>query len=145
VVDARRWSALPKFRAGDHRSPETRTVRGLAALAAHARCDLLVFSRDADRLVLDRVEDVERAIAEINDVRVVGAVAVRTLDAWVLALLGHAGSEDVRRPKEQLAARGHVTREDRVAVVEASDLAAVPGDARSLRGWLDRARLHLQT
>lgn len=138
VAEARRWKDVHKFRAGDHRSPEERTVLGLGVLAVRAGCDVLVFSRDLDRLV-GRREEIERALQQLKDVQVVGGVAVRTLDGWCLALSGLSGSEDLPRPKEILEGRECRTTEDRVALVDGADLARVAPDARSLHQWLARA------
>lgn len=135
VVAARKWKDVPKYRAGDHRRPEARTVLGLAALAAHEGCSVLVFARDRDRMV-GREDEIEQAMNQIQDLRVAGAVAVRTLDAWCLALTGQRDTEHLRRPKDACAERGVVTTEDRVAVADAADLNAVPEDAESLRRWL---------
>lgn len=142
IVAARRWKDVPKFRSGDHRRADQRTVLGLVALATRAGCDLLVLVRDADNM-LDRPEELEATLAEIVDVGVVGGCAVRTLDAWCLALIGERGTEALRKPKVRLEDMGCQTTADRVALVDDADLARLPDDAYSLRQWLERARVGL--
>lgn len=139
IVGACRWASIPKFRAGAGLGgAEARNVAGLAALAYNASCDTVVFVRDGDKLV-ERADVVETAMAQITDVRMIGGVAVRTLDAWCLALKGERGTEQLSAPKARLEATGCETTEDRVAVVDAADLAAIPPDAESLLRWVERA------
>jgi hypothetical protein len=71
-------------------------------------------------------------------------VAVRMLEAWVLALAGRSRTETMGRDGlaaglKDLEVDDKDTRA-MVAVVEAADLGRVPADATSLSAWLDQAR-----
>lgn len=143
---AERWKNIRKFRAGDHAKPEERTISGLALRAVESRCDALVFVRDRDR-DLQREEDVENGIARAaNDhgIAIVGGTANEELEAWILAMLGTSRAESLADPKKKLQeAHGIGTREEMCAVVERTDMNALPADCASLRRWLGRAQQEL--
>jgi hypothetical protein len=69
-------------------------------------------------------------------------VAIEKLESWLAAVAGHHRSEEMRRPEERLAELGVGAKETRamVELIEQRGLAGIPGDARSLRRWLERAR-----
>lgn len=141
-VAAVRWKDIRKYKAGGHRSAEHRNVLGLALKAAELGADAIVFVRDEDgeTHVEPAVEaGISEAASLFAPMSLVGGVAVRTADAWCLALLGQSGTESLRRPKEKLAAAGHATTRDREALIADADLDRLPTDARSFRRWVERA------
>lgn len=135
------WRKIRKYRAGEHRRPETRNVLGAAQIAREADCEVLAFTRDRDKSP-ERQEDVEAGIVVARELHVetIGGVAIETLEAWLLALDGRVGTEEISRPKDVLAGEGASTTADFVAKIEGADLARLPEDAKSLRVWLGRAR-----
>jgi hypothetical protein len=140
IVEGLQWKRIPKYRSGDHRRPEQRTVLGLIALARNRGCDLVAFLRDHDGDDA-RPAAIAEALAEraVDDPDVIAGVPVRTVDAWVLAILGERATERLRDPKADLEARSVRTRSERAAVVDARGFADVPDDARSLRTFLAEA------
>ncbi len=140
------WSDIRKFRAGDRRSPETRTVLGLALKAEEREADVLVFVRDRDGDE-EREADVESGIklaAEKFSVPIVGGTANEEIEAWLLAMLGEQRSEERADPKDFLEKRHGVS--DRIAklrIVQKADLGQLPTKCASLKRWLERARTHL--
>jgi hypothetical protein len=149
VGGARTWKRIRKYRAGKTDHEDTRNVLGVALDAKEAGCEVLAFSRDADRDP-GRAQAVEEGIARVPATftsarEVIGGVAVPTLEGWILALLETRGTEALspKRAEEALAAKG-VARKDGAAMVrsvEEADLAKTPGDAQSLRLWLKRAEV----
>jgi hypothetical protein len=143
VIDASLWKHIPKFRAGDHRHPETRTVLGLALRAEEKKCDALVFVRDRDRDE-GREQDLEAGISDASarfSLTIAGGMAVEETEAWILALLGERGSERHADAKSTLATRHEIEScADMVEVIDNADLTKLPDDAVSLRRWLERAR-----
>lgn len=140
AVGACCWKDVRKYRAGDHRRPEARTVLGLALAAREHGAQVLAFARDRDR-DQRRQAEIDAAVAEVTGVHVVGGVAVEAIEAWVLAALGDARSERHARPKVRLERQfGLTAREQLVAAVEGASLDALPPDATSLHAWLARAR-----
>lgn len=152
VSDAILWKQIRKYRSRDHRSPETRAVLGLVQQAKERRFDAVVFSRDRDgekpeheqreKDVLRGIEEASSAIADAPPV--VGGLAIQRLESWVLATLGARSTESMKNAEvDRRLAAASVPPKDTVAMVQAvstADLAAMPADARSLRGWLTRAR-----
>jgi hypothetical protein len=136
------WRRIRKYRAGGHRSAEARNVLGLALLASESQCQVAAFVRDRDRNE-GREREIEQAILQARElflgVRVVGAAAVETSDAWILALLGDGRAKSHHRPKERLGERGVVSTEARVHVIDDADLAVARTRAHSLDRWLARA------
>jgi hypothetical protein len=62
VIDARLWKSVPMYRAGAGMGgAEARKVRQLGVLAQHSGCDVLVFTRDADKDDA-RVREIEEAV-----------------------------------------------------------------------------------
>lgn len=142
VIDAIVWKHIRKYKAGDHRSPELRTVRGLLLRASESGADALVFARDRDRET-QREAEIDRGISEgvdaHPDVAVVGGAAVEAIEAWILELLGDSRAETYRRPKEQLDANHDVTGlEAMVQIIEETELPSSEGTS-SLCRWLGRA------
>ncbi len=146
IGGARVWRGIRKYRArpsADHE--DTHNVLGLALDAIEAKCEILAFSRDTDKdprraaAIEAGIELIPKTFAKAPDV--IGGVAVPALEAWILALLGHHGSE-AKNAEESLAAKG-IAKKDGPAMVDAvtaADLSRIPADAVSLRAWLDRAR-----
>jgi hypothetical protein len=135
------WRAIRKYRAGEHRRPETRNVLGAGQMAREAGCEVLAFTRDRDRS-RERQEEIEAGLIEVGrlSVEAIGGVAIESLEAWLLALGGRAGTEGISKPKEELSKDGITTTADLVARIEEADLARLPEDATSLHLWLGRAR-----
>jgi hypothetical protein len=142
------WKEIRKFRAGDHRSAETRNVLGAALRAREAGADALIFSRDRDR-VPTRERDIEDGVGAASKeigIGIAGGTAIEDLDAWVLACLGITNSEENRNAKQTLEReRGIATTSAKVVAIEQVDLSALPADAGSLRQWIDRVRAVLGT
>jgi len=147
VVDALRWTKLPKLQVGIGKKGEEFNVQRAFHHARKRGCDVLVFSRDRDGIKFaHREAEIERAIEALSAVgggpAVAGAVAIERLEAWVLAIAGVRRSEDLRRPEDHLADIGAPAKDTAamVALVENRGLAAIPEDARSFLKWLARAR-----
>lgn len=132
VVAAKTWASLVQLKprpAGDG------DARNLAAVLLHAkeqRCDVVVFSRDRDgrknRARQDAIEALVAESAQANGpLKVVGAVAVETLEAWVLAFDGDARCEEHTDPVTTLCARTSMRPKDTGAM-----LAIVADETRSL-------------
>lgn len=151
VVDAIAWKRIRKFRAGDHADAEERNVRGLVLAAKERSADVVAFSRDADGdgpQHRQRCDAVSAGIAWAREnfpdgPAVIGGMAIRMLESWVLASLGEHGTEALRR--EGLAAalkHQQIPEKDTramVARIDDANLAMLPPDATSLRSWLERA------
>lgn len=146
VGGARVWKNIRKYRAmPSAKHLDTHNVLALANDAIEAKCDILAFSRDVDKDP-EREDAIEDGIALIpktfaNAPAVIGGVADPSLEAWILALLGHPGSE-ARNAEATLAAKG-IARKDGAAMAEAvaeADLSRIPPDAASLLTWLKRAQ-----
>jgi len=71
---------------------------------------------------------------------IVGGTAVRTSDAWCLALQGKSSTENVKDPKTALKNNGVIDLEDRRTLIADADLNRIPKDAKSLNTWLSQAR-----
>lgn len=148
VGAARDWKSIRKFKAGGGGHADTRNVLGAARDALEAGCEVLAFSRDQDRDPERReaVEDGIRLVSEriTGAPEVIGGVAVPTLEAWILALLGTRNTEQLtpKWAEEELVDRGMKAKDGdaMVEVVEAANLDAIPDDAQSLSTWLGRAR-----
>lgn len=148
IGGARVWSSIRKYRArpgADHE--DTHNVLGLALDAIEEKCEVVAFSRDVDKD--PRRADAVRIGIELvsatfpkNAPEVIGGMANPKLEGWILALLGHHGSEQDRHVEETLATKG-VARKDGAAMVNVvidADLTRIPADAASLLQWLARAR-----
>jgi hypothetical protein len=110
-----------------------------------------VRDRDGYRGRTDDINDGMNRAAEIfaGQLRVVGGMAIEELESWILSLRGEPKAESLRDPKAQLEAALKkddltLSTEFMVAVVQSADVQALPTDARSLRLWLERARVVLQ-
>lgn len=155
IVEAIQWKQLRKLKARPSGAGrESDNVRKAALHASERGCDLLVFVRDRDdsddHPNPDRETDIEAGIRiALEDhegvLGIVGGVAIRRLESWLLAITGTGKTEESRRPEELLVMLGVREKHtaEMVGLVEQADLAQVPGDARSLRAWLDRARAAL--
>jgi hypothetical protein len=146
VAGAMKWSTIRKFRVGEHGRAEERNVKALCLHAKERGCDVVAFVRDADgdsdrvQMILETIRNEEAIHAGLG---IAGGVAVNVMEAWVLAMQGHAKSEDLGRTAAQtkLESQG-VPSKDTVAmvrVVENFDLANLPEDAESLRKWMQKA------
>ena len=147
VGGARDWTSIRKYKTGvAHR--DTHNVLGVALDAKEAGCDVLAFSRDVDNDTT-RKDAVEQGIRRIPETftaapEVIGGVAVPTLEAWILALLGELHTEELttKRAELRLDERGVASKDGRamVLVAENADLDKLPKDAAALAAWLARAR-----
>lgn len=135
------WRRIRKYRAGEHRRPETRNVIGAALAANELGCRVLAFARDRDGSK-ERQRDVEEGRAKADGIgpRIIGGVAIESLDAWVLAIRGEARTEKLDRPKELVRDRGIETTADMVGLIESNGVSRVPDDATSLLDWVAQAR-----
>lgn len=151
VVDAVIWSSIRKFRAGGHADAEERNVLGLVLRARERGADILSFTRDCDGdgpQHRRRRDSIERGIARANHEFpqgpvVVGGLAVRMIEAWMLALGGERRSEEMGRDGLEAGFRRlKLPLKSTPALVEHiedADLGSLPPDAVSLRNWLGRA------
>lgn len=148
IVGAELWkSKVPKLGVGKGiGGAETKTVRGLALMAAEKGAEALVFARDRDG---DRARqrDVEAGLdaarRENPTLRIVGGVAIEMIECWLLALRGQRRSQTCHDPKGELANQYGVTNlEQKVELVQEAKLepGAIPADAESLLTWLKQAR-----
>ena len=91
IVDGITWKRIRKYRAGQHRSAETRTILGLALDAKERGAAVVAFTRDRDG-DLEREADIEAGIARaaelFSDMCIIGGAAREDTEAWILALLG---------------------------------------------------------
>jgi len=142
VVGGITWKRIRKYKAGDHRRPETRTVLGLMLHAEDAAAEIVAFTRDRDGDP-EREQEISRGIAEAEkrfDPGVIGGMAIEELEAWILAMLGEHGSERLTDPKAKLQREHGISgRDSLVGVALQTDLDSLPHDARSLRAWLQQA------
>ncbi|MCA9558384.1 MAG: hypothetical protein H6704_30890 [Myxococcales bacterium] len=145
VVGARMWSKAGHYRSGGRAGREERTVVRLFLDAAESGADVLVFVRDVDAYD-DRTDEVDSGMkkgAELEPgLSVVGGVAVRVIEGWLLALRQERQSERWQKEpaKDRVKAVGLTCTADMVECVRAADLDRLPPDAHSLRAWLDQAR-----
>jgi hypothetical protein len=128
------WRRLRKFRAGE-RAGDDLNLRRLALDAREAGCDVIVFSRDRDGDEA-REHSIEAALRSWpeDDPPIGGGLAVESVEGWIRALRGERRSEGRRWPRLPEDTDAFVT------LVEEADLHDLPGDAVSLRLWLDRVR-----
>ena len=129
---------------------DTRIVLIVANDAIEAECSVLAFLRDADKdeqreqAVLDGIEMIPSTLN--TELKTIGAVVVPKLEAWVLAALGNAKTEDLTPAgaDRELAGAGIDAKSTEAFVAvfddESLDLDELPADATRLRGWLARAR-----
>jgi hypothetical protein len=152
VVGGLPWKSIRKLRTRGRVEAELQNVRGLLFEASRARdgrpADVVAFIGDSDGNP-KRVASIGAALdahaqCGAAPTRVIGGCAAPMLEGWLLALRGVHGSERPRT-KTHLTAQlaNHGCREPTtrafVALVEAADFAHLPPDARSLRGWFERA------
>lgn len=147
VGGAREWTNIRKFRTGGASHNDTHNVLGAVLDAKEAGCDVLAFSRDLDK-DRDRGSAIEEGIrrapsAFASPPKVIGGIAVPTLEGWILALLQERQTEDLtpKRAGEALKNKGVKPKdgEAMVRIVEQADLNTLPDDAASLSTWLKRA------
>lgn len=147
VVDARPWSSLVKLTQRTGASGDARNLRKVLLHATEQGCDVVVFSRDRDGAKnRSRQVELDAIVSESSaagTVKVVGSVAVETLEAWVLAAAGDRKCESYADPARELTERFEVPPKDTramVALVEAADLSAAAACSASLQRWIGSAR-----
>lgn len=148
ISDGVCWKDVTKYRSGEHRHPETRTVLGLALTAFERKC-VLVFSRDRDGYE-EREHDVENGIEQAKklfpDVVIVGGTANEEIESWILSMLGDRSAESHTNAKARLAkTHGISTRQEKVDIASKFDFSNAPEPAVSLRRWLERVGVALIT
>jgi hypothetical protein len=144
IGGAREWKSYRKFRARGVIDAEAHAVVGAALDAREAECHVLAFCRDQDK-----DEDRNTAIAKGmqcagDSPRLIGGVAIPTLEGWILGLLAEEKTESLspKQAAKRLVELG-VPEKDTdamVAVIENAEMNKVPADAESLRNWLLQAR-----
>ena len=153
VRESVRWKDVIKFRVGGHASAEERAVKGLVLMAKEAGCDIVAFVRDRDGSRKHpnnkREEDIKRGMREVrqtldNCPDIIGGVAIKAIEAWILAIRGEDQSEKVTNPKERLKEIFEEEGKESctvsyVEVIDNGSLENLPEDARSLRAWLEKA------
>ncbi len=149
IVDGIVWTKIVKYRAGNHASPETRNVLGVALKARERRCDAVAFSRDRDEKTerqLDIEEGIQRAVEVIPEVTIMGGVAVENIEGWVLVLLGVTEGERIpsKRTKAELEKRfGVVTLQQKVEAVDSAEIDSLPEG--SVHSFVHRVRVAFAT
>ena len=147
VVGAMKWAEIRKYRAYGPSPNEARNVRALILRAQDAKADVLAFTRDSDG-DQTRVRDIEEAIAEYDasgrKPKLIGGVAIPLLEAWLLALDGEFGTEQLSKKgaQDRFENKHHFAKvtEKVVAYVERADLNRIPSDALRLARWIASAR-----
>ena len=146
VVDALRWKDLKHLRVGGaiKGNNETLNVLKLVHHAREARCDAVAFSRDRDGpRFKQRQLDVDHGIVQAGQqpdaLGMIGGMAIEKLEAWLVALAGIHGTEDMGgvRLERELSQLGIELKStgQYVAHAEAADLKQIPPDAASLRSF----------
>lgn len=140
VNDAILWKNIHKLRAGGHSEAEKHNVMALVHIAWENNFDAVAFTRDRDGQ-RGRQKQVEEAIQEAatmhpNGPKIIGAMAIEEIEAWLLALQGQRGCEDISNPKNRLSTNNTAGK---VKIVEKASLEDIPDDATQLLGWLQRA------
>jgi hypothetical protein len=143
VCGAQRWKDIRKLRAHGLSRPEMQNVAGLALEASEAKADVLCFLRDDDADE-DRAKQILEAIASVQprhpELCIIGGIPRRNLEAWILAIAGETGVEQLgkKRLQELLASRNLDTGKNVRAYVELVEQAPDPGkaDAPRLVAWL---------
>jgi len=142
-VRTRTWKSIRKFKAGEHRSAETRNVLGLLQDARDDKVHAIAFVRDRDGDA-QRECEVAKGMDEVvktGEFHVIGGVAIESIDAWVLACCGDHKAEGYKKPKAVLdEVHGVGTRASKVDRVRSADPSTLPKTAKSLHAWLGRAR-----
>lgn len=140
IVGRIRWKDIPKLVVGPTAGGDGLAVQRLVLLARERGCHVVVFARDRDgRRATERA--IERALEEHEGpTRMAGGVAIETLEAWILALDGRAGSEGIANPAAELAKVADISKKTTAmaAIAMKAKLPALPEDAASLRRWLRR-------
>jgi hypothetical protein len=149
IGGAREWRSIRKYKVRGSTHQDTLNVLGAALDAKEEGCDVLAFSRDADKDP-GRREAVDQGIARASEAipgapPIIGGVAVPTLEGWILALLEVRATETLtpKRAEQTLSEKGVASKDGHamVQVVENADLGKIPPDAASLRTWLGRAEV----
>lgn len=150
VVDAMAWKSLVKLTPRRSGSGDARSVEAVILHAKERGYDVVVFSRDRDG-AKNRAREVaiEGVVASASSAaaspKLVGAVAIETLEAWVLAACGDAKCESYTDPATELATRFNFNVSPKstaamVAFIESADLDGASACSTSLAFWLRRAR-----
>jgi len=142
ICGAVQWKNIRRYRARSPLSADARNLAAAALDAAEANCDSLVFARDQDGDI-ERHAALEDGIAEANSkflaIKVAGGLAVRSIEAWVLAGKGDLHSESTTDAKERLRKNhGVETLAQKANCLGEAELANVPEDAQSPYSWVRR-------
>ena len=147
VDGAIQWKGITKLRGPRRRIPrEEQNVLGLVFTAKKKRARVLAFVRDADddkqrpKVIAAAID---KAKEKFPDVEVIGCAAVPVLEAWILAMQGEHGTENLSKAAAQSKlSEVKPPSNDTAAMVEIATsvtLEKLPKDATSLRAWLTRA------
>lgn len=151
IVRGLQWKSIRKYKANVREGREVRNVLGAVLEGKETQCDIVVFVRDRDGTNANaneqRQKDIEKGLALVSSEireppKVIGGVAVKKIESWLVAISGTNGSEGIRRPEEILETLGMASK-DTAAMAEfvrQRGLDAIPEDASSLNLWLSRAR-----
>jgi len=150
VVGAIQWKDIRKYKAGKHVGPEAQSVLGLALKAKEREADVVLFMRDQDgslerqKDVMAGLETARRLFPTLAD-QLVGGLAIRMLESWVLAASGVRGTEAMGKDTLEAKFRDHFglalkdkSTEALVTCLERADVSNLPDDATSLRDWLEQ-------
>ncbi|HEY5959686.1 MAG TPA: hypothetical protein VIV60_24190, partial [Polyangiaceae bacterium] len=140
VVGATPWKSIRKYRG---KGPN---VLGLVEMASRADAAVVAFVRDADNDAERQktiASAIEKAAEAFPKVAVIGGSAIQVLEAWILAMQGEHGTEQLRKASAQAKLKEKGLDKDTARmtqVVTEADLVRLPRDAESLNAWLDLAR-----
>jgi hypothetical protein len=137
------------LKAGFHGKAEERNVLGVVLKAKEEGCQVVAFVRDRNDCI-QRELDVENGIEKAKNVflkgpRIIGGVAIKKLESWIVALSGRKKSETLERPEDYLRGIGIGIKDTQgmVNIVDYSRMDEIPDDAMSLKKWLDQAQFVL--
>jgi hypothetical protein len=145
VDGAIQWKGITKLRGPRRRIPrEEQNVLGLVFTSKKKRARVLAFVRDADddkqrpKVIAAAID---KAKEKFPDVEVIGCAAVPVLEAWILAMQGEHGTENLSKAAAQskLSELKPPSTAAMVEIATSVTLEKLPKDATSLRAWLTRA------
>lgn len=146
VIAGTNWKNVRKYRAGDHATPEQRTLKGLAVDARRRGAELVLWARDSDHKPVREKE----LVAMQNELRatcagtmtICGGVAEPAIEAWIITLAKkHANPDSLTTAKAETLANQHgfASGDKMIAVIEQNDLDA--SLSPSLQNWLKQLEL----
>ncbi|MBN1961620.1 MAG: hypothetical protein JW841_11795 [Deltaproteobacteria bacterium] len=146
VTNGTTWIGIRKFKFGKQRRAKHGDEHNIAALALHAfeaKCDILAFIRDTDsnhKREGDINNGIEIAAKKYVDLKIIGGVAKPKLEAWLLALTGQNGTEQLSLKQAEDKLGCDKNTDCMVTIVKQANLDAIPKDAHSLFKWCNKVK-----